>query len=332
MTLSQIRSRFKAPNGVLFYLLGVYVLLQFGWWAYMLVDLNAEIYQLKLQLLELSGSADPEKLILKGEFDKKLSLRVWMVLGEGAVFMTILLIGFRSVRKSISKELKLAAQQKNFLLSITHELKSPLAAVKLQLQTLNSRDLDQDKQKHLYTRALKDTKRLENLVENLLLVNKVESGKLPLAKTSIHVGEFLSKLLSDHYPDHLASQQLSLVNTNAMEIEADAMALESIMVNLIDNAIKYGQGSNVLVKADSSKENCRISVADQGIGIPESEREKVFERFYRMGNEEVRKTKGTGIGLYLVKLLVEEHEGRISVQSSEPKGTTLVVTLPIKKR
>lgn len=294
----------------------------------MLVNLNAEVYELKLELLQISGLAIPEQQILKADLDQKLSLRIWMVLGEGAVFVTILIFGFLAVRKSIDKELKLADQQKNFLLSVTHELRSPLAAVKLQLQTLNSRELPEDKKKQLYQRALGDTDRLEKLVENLLLVNKVESGKLPVDSIVFNLNEFVENTLKKHYPEQLESNLIEVHATEDIEVRLDPMTLQSIFFNLLDNALKYGNGSKVTISILKNQGEVKFRVADGGPGIPDSEKQKVFERFYRIGNEEVRKTKGTGIGLYLIKLLIEQHSGTIEATDNNPSGAVFTVTLP----
>jgi signal transduction histidine kinase len=322
-------NKLKAPKGTLIYLLGFYVLLQFAWWAYMLVSLNSEIYQLKLEILSNAGFPSSEQLILEGQLDQKLSLRIWMVLGEGAVFMIILLLGFWSVRRSISKELRVAEQQKNFLLSVTHELKSPLAAIKLQLQTLQSRQLPEEKRKQLYARALGDTNRLEKLVENLLLVNKVEAGRLPLDIQKMHVSEHVSNLISNSFSSEIEEGRIVSNIQKGLWANMDKMALDSIVLNLVDNALKYGSGSVVLLEVQANESDFLVlSVKDEGNGIPESEKEKVFDRFYRRGNENVRQTKGTGIGLYLVKLLITEHQGEISIENNHPSGAKFVVKLP----
>ncbi len=295
----------------------------------MLVNLNAEIYSLRREMLFFSELVAPEQLIQKAELDEKLTLRVWMVLGEGAVFMLILLLGFWAVRRSITKELNVAEQQKNFLLSITHELKSPLAAIKLQLQTLNTRVLPDEKRTELYRRALGDTDRLENLVENLLLVNKVESGGLPLNKEPINFSKFLEDRVCTTYSKEIEEGRLKMHIQPEIEADIDKMAMHSVFVNLIDNAIKYGGGSMVTIELSSDgTDSIDFSVSDGGNGIPNSEKNKVFERFYRRGNEEVRKTKGTGIGLYLVKLLVENHGGAITVADNSPTGARFIVKLP----
>ena len=319
----------QAPKGLLIYLLGFYVLAQFAWWAYMLVNLNAEIYGLKLDILALESMPGPELLINKGELDQKLALRIWMVLGEGAVFVSILLVGFWAVKRSIARELAVAEQQKNFLLSVTHELKSPLAAIKLQLQTLRSRNLDDERRSMIYSRALGDTDRLEKLVESLLLVNKVESGGLPLHKKRFNLVAQVNNVLRNSFSSEHDTDKIVFRSNAEVWISADEAAIETILSNLLGNALKYGEGSLVEVSLEETSTAVRLTVADNGPGIPEAEKKKVFERFYRRGNEEVRKTKGTGIGLYLVKLLVEQHGGTVAVSDNIPKGARFMVTLPV---
>ena len=323
------KKTFKAPKGALIYLLGFYVLVQFAWWAYMLVNLNAEIYTLKREMLVLSELVGPEQLIQKAQLDEKLSLSIWMVLGEGAVFVFILLLGFWAVRRSVAKQLVVAEQQKNFLLSITHELKSPLAAIKLQLQTLHTRNIPEEKRTQLYVRALGDTNRLESLVENLLLVNRVESGGLPLDREKMNLSKFLKELVEGTYAKQLEEKQLRLTIDSDIESSIDKMAFHSIVINLVDNAVKYGGSGAITVKLNlAEKDEIEFSVLDNGEGIPNSEKKKIFERFYRRGNEDVRQTKGTGIGLYLVRLLVERHGGVISVLDNKPNGAKFLVKLP----
>jgi signal transduction histidine kinase len=112
------------------------------------------------------------------------------------------------------------------------------------------------------------------------------------------------------------------------------MAMESVLINLIDNALKYGDGTtvNINLEKQAKGNSVLLSIADQGPGVSDEEKEKIFERFYRIGNEEVRKTKGTGIGLYLVKLLVESHQGTVKVSNNNPAGALFCVTIPVTKR
>lgn len=318
----------ERPRTPLVYFLGFYVLIQFSWWAFMLVELNSEIHQLRVEQMVSYTPHSPELQIQKAELDQKLTMRIWMVLGEGAVFVFILILGFWSVQKSIAKELALAEQQKNFLLSVTHELKSPLAAIKLFLQTLQSRKLPEEKKEQLYSKALLDTERLEKLIENLLLVNKVESGGFPLVRSEVDVSGLVSELALHTYQRQLESNVLQLEISSGITAHLDHMAFQSIFINLVDNAFKYGAGGKVSIQLKAATESFVLSVSDQGTGIATEERERIFERFYRQGNEDVRKTKGTGIGLYLVKLFVEKQGGTISVEDNLPKGTRFIVRIP----
>jgi two-component system phosphate regulon sensor histidine kinase PhoR len=321
----------SVPKRVLIYVLSGYVLIQFVWWAYMLVDLNSEAYHLRLELLTRSEMPAPEAQIQKTALDAKLSQRVWMVLGEGAVFVFILVLGFRALQRSISRELELSAQQKNFLLSVTHELKSPLAAIKLQLQTLAGRSLSDEKRHQIYVRALADTERLQGLVENLLLVNRVEAGKFPLEMKRTDISELTQQLIKRHFASELEKGVLTIVFEAGLWIACDHQAMESIVINLIENAQKYAVSSNIDIRIGKQGHSIMLSVADQGPGIPDIEKERVFQRFFRLGNEDTRSTKGTGIGLYLVRQLVEMQHGTIHVKDNVPKGTSFEVRLPAQQ-
>lgn len=325
-----MNKRIRLPSGKdwLIYLLGAYVLLQFGWWAYMLVDLNAEIYDLRFDALVASDLSAPEVQMLKAELDRKLSLRIWMVLGEGSVFMFLLLLGFYSVRKSIVKELRLARQQKNFLLSVTHELRSPLAAIKLQMQTLLRRDLDRERAAQLYARALHDAERLEKLVENLLLVNRLESGRSVLDMHTVCLTELVNEWLTNVNLERPDAEHVQADIEQDVHVKGDELALQSIFLNLLDNAFKYAPGAEVSIALRADEKEATLIVADRGAGVPEKDKRQVFERFYRAGSEETRKTKGTGIGLYLVRQLAETHGGSVSVSDNTPSGAVFTLKLP----
>ena len=159
-----------------FYLLVAYVVVQFVWWTYLMVDLNNEIYRHKTELNVLKGESLNQVVIQGNELNKKLHKRWIMIAGESSVFIALLLFGIFQIRNTFKKETELAQQQKNFLLSVTHELKSPIASAKLQLQTLQKHELERAKQKEIIANAIHDTDRLNNLVENMLLAAKIDNG------------------------------------------------------------------------------------------------------------------------------------------------------------
>src|SRR5690606_30289537 len=162
---------------VLFYLLTIYILLQFFWWAYLLIKLNIEHY---------------------GTDERGVgNLKVWMIIGEGSVFFIFLLAGIFLTQRTIKREIKLVRQQRNFLLSITHELKTPLAAIKLCMDTLTKRNnLDADQRNLLQNNVRENTERLSLLIENVLLATRIENGKDTLDKSEVNISELTQKLVT----------------------------------------------------------------------------------------------------------------------------------------
>ncbi len=301
---------------IIFYLLVIYIILQFGWWTKLLVDLNQELYQ---QKVEISLNGSPEYL---QEMNAALEKQIWMIAGEGSVFLIILAWGMTKVHKSFKKEVEVVAQQRNFLLSITHELKSPIASSKLYLQTLLKRDLSKEKQEEIIRKAIKDTDRLDMLVENILLATKIENSTLPLHKEHINLSAFITELIAHGIETTGQQHTTALHIDDGVEFPVDRVAFSSIVTNLYENAVKYSPaGSTITVTLQQHSNGILFSVADEGEGIPASEINKVFNKFYRLGNEETRKTKGTGLGLFIVKHFVTLHHGTIDVQNNSPKGT-----------
>jgi signal transduction histidine kinase len=211
-------------------------------------------------------------------------------------------------------------QQKNFLLSVTHELKSPIASVKLYLQTLEKRDLERSKQIELIQKAIAETNRLDHLVENILVTAQIDNHVLLIQKENRNLSDFFHEIIlefNEKYGIALKSEIQNDVNFGF-----DQLAFRSILVNLIENALKYSNSTpDISVKLWTSSNAIFVSIADQGIGIQDDEKLRVFEKFFRSGNEETRQSKGTGLGLYIVKYLVEHHQGSISITSNTPKGS-----------
>jgi signal transduction histidine kinase len=251
---------------------------------------------------------------------KKLSQKHLMILGEGLVFILLLLLGIIQTRKSFRRETRVIRQQKNFLLSVTHELKSPIASVKLYLQTLEKRDLERAKQIELIQRAIAETNRLDQLVENILVVAQIDNHVLLIQKENRNLSDFLCEIIHEFNEKNGITLKSEIQND--VNFAFDQLAFRSVLVNLIENALKYSNSKpDISVKLWTSTNVIFVSIADQGIGIQDDEKLRVFEKFFRSGNEETRQTKGTGLGLYIVKYLVEHHQGSISIRSNTPKGS-----------
>jgi len=252
-----------------------------------------------------------------------------MIFGESSVLLILMIFGISGIAKSRQKELALAKQQRNFLLSITHELKSPLAAIKLTLDTFKRRMLTPDQYKMLTRNALSDTERLNKLVEDLLLAARVEGG-YQYTFEEINLEELVLECIRISSLNFDGEIEFNNNYEDSILKSGDRTTLTSVILNLIENAIKYAKESKkIIVNLNKHKGNyvC-IEIADFGQGIPKEEQENIFNKFYRIGNEDTRKTKGTGLGLHIVKEVVLAHKGSISVRNNEPNGCVFSILLP----
>ena len=247
-----------------------------------------------------------------------------MIYSEGAVFFILLAIGIWQVRQSFKREIQLAQQQRNFLLSITHELKSPLASIKLAMQTLFKRSLPREKVLELSEVALADTDRLDAMLDNMLLAAKLETHNYLYQSEAVDFSALVTQVAKKSLlPKKI---DLSLEIQDQLVINGDPMALSSLVTNLIDNAIKYSDtGEQVKVKLVKEKNELLLEVIDSGPGVVDTEKEKIFEKFYRIGNEETRQTKGTGLGLFIVRTIASAHMGKVQHLDNKPQGSRFQV-------
>ncbi|CAN5428565.1 hypothetical protein BH10BAC1_BH10BAC1_03970 [soil metagenome] len=289
-------------------------------------QLNSENIRLKTELNLLKGES-PEDIVESGNLlNAKLHKRWIMISSEGAVFVFLLLLGGYQIRKTLKKETALAQQQKNFLLSVTHELKSPLASTKLQLQTLQKHDLERTKQKEILSNAISDTDRLNNLVENILLAAKIENSVFSLNKEQYNLSEYITEGINQTISSFNYHQKIVLAIEPNIQMQIDRTSFPSIILNLLENAVKYSpEKSTITIGLKKQNEKIILSVSDEGLGISAEEKINIFQKFYRVGNEETRNTKGTGLGLFIVNHLVEQHNGIISIKDNSPKGSVFEV-------
>lgn len=306
----------------------IYVLLQFCWWAYMLINLNQEVFLHKIELAKIQVREGTAQQSALQDLDKKLNLRFWMVAGEGVVFLSLLVFSIHRLLTAYNKEMELARQQKNFLLSITHEFKSPLAAVKLNMQTMQRHKLDDAKEKMIITSTIQEADRLNKLVENALMAAQIETHTYKLDKEKFDFSECIARTLQTRAVT-LDKVKIATDIDKDIYITGDCMAATSIVLNLIENAEKYsGPLPEIKVSLHHKNKEVILSVADNGVGIPDDEKEKIFEKFYRVGNEDTRNSKGTGLGLYIVKQLADMHHAKIIVTDNIPKGTVFKIIFP----
>jgi signal transduction histidine kinase len=248
-----------------------------------------------------------------------------MIAGEAFVFIIILTVGVIYVIRSYRKELFLSSRHKNFTLSITHELKTPIASSKLFAQTLIKKELTKDKQKEVLSKIVEDQNRLQKLVDNILLASKIDESNIKLNKEKIYVYNFINDICLN-----ISKNDNFCIDINKdLYFNVDVFYFTSVVQNLFENAIKYSSAdSKIIWKAELLSGKIIISISDEGKGISENEKLNIFKMFYRAETEETRKTKGTGLGLYLVYSIVKLHNGEISVKDNLPIGTKFIITLP----
>lgn len=312
---------------LLFYVLVTYVLLQFGWWTYLMFKQNQQIIELRLQVTELQYSNDPDLDERKKELENELRKKWMMAAGEGSIFLLLLVLGFFMIRKGFKKEAELARMQKNFLLSVTHELRSPMSSARLQMETLQKHQLDEEKKNKILSNTIHDLDRLNKMIENLLFSTRMDDKGWTLIKENINATEVLKKTIVRIMFNN-NSRKINVITPNDTPLVADIHAFEMICSNLVENAIKYSPvDTEITVSLEQHGDRIRLTVADKGPGVPDSEKENVFKRFYRLGNEETRKAQGTGIGLFIVKSLVDRHGGSIEVLDNGGGGAIFCVKL-----
>lgn len=306
----------------------VYVLLQFLWWEILLVRQTAQIIEEKQKILALSVS---DKLKLETELkelQQKQKIKTFMIVGEGTVFLLLLVFGVYKVKQAQNREEELSRQQNNFFLSITHELKTPIAATKLQLQTIQKQKPPAELQDQLIRNALFETERLNALIDNVLLASRMDSPGFRVQTQKANASELLPHILQRYYSKQLQEGKLILDAENGLFTNLDEQAFTSIVTNLVSNALKYSPEQDaVKISLKSINGICFLNVADKGPGISKNEKEKIFEKFYRAGNEETRRHQGTGLGLYIVKKLVDAQGWHLSLKSGMEQGAVFEIEM-----
>ena len=321
--INKLQISFKA----ILYFLFIYVLLQLFWWGTLLSKLNREVETIKYENIVLHK----QELQLANDsyhnFQAKIKQRNIMFLGEGFVFVVILCFGIYRLLKVMNAEYNLNQQQHNFLLSVTHELKSPLASAKLQIETLLKLKTDQLTQNKLLNNALIDIERLNLLTDNILTATQLENNNFMMHLENIDIVEFSENIIQKFQLTN-SNRKIQLHTNKSRYYKIDKTCFTSILYNLIENSIKYSDpNTEINVFVYSSNDELELIVADLGIGISDSDKEMVFKKFYRIGNEQTRKSKGTGLGLFIIKELVEILGGKCLIEDNIPKGTRFIVKL-----
>lgn len=262
---------------------------------------------------------------LNGEYAAKKKRR----LVEGSLFFFVLLTAFIWIYRSLVAAIEQNKQQNNFLLAVTHELKTPVAGIKLLLQTLR-RNLNEEQKETVLDQGLSESDRLADLVENILVASRLQEGELEQRKEQVNLSELSEQIISGMSRTFAQFTWKLFVPENAF-VSGDELALKLVLTNLLDNARKYSpEGTAITLRIEPAEKKSKwvVSVSDEGKGIPDKDKKRIFDKFYRVEEEIRRKTKGTGLGLFIVKEVLKMHGASVSVQNNEPKGTKFLILIP----
>ncbi|MGH2553303.1 MAG: sensor histidine kinase, partial [Chitinophagaceae bacterium] len=246
-------------------------------------------------------------------------------IGEGGLFFLVILVGAAFVYRSVRRQFFLQQQQQNFMMAVTHELKTPISITRLNLETMQKYNLDTDKQKKIIRTTLDETARLDFLANNILISSQLEGRRYHSAKDDLDFSSLMKDCIQDfrnRFPERMITSD---IDADA-DVKGDAILLQMMINNLLENALKYSiKESAITVSLKNSGSGIIMQVTDEGPGIADDEKKKVFSKFYRIGNEATRKTQGTGLGLYLCRKIAKGHNADIFVTDHKPCGSTFTV-------
>jgi signal transduction histidine kinase len=311
-----------------------YMIVAFSWWAVNLWRANEKTFLTETAYLELKMSLPNKGINLTQlqqtteyrAIEKKYHSNHRMIVYEGLFFVGCLILGLWMIDRGVTREVEAVRQRRNFMLSITHELKSPLAGMKLILETIGKRSLEPPQLQKLTHNGLKDANRLQQLIEDLLLAARLEVNWKPMQEplSLIDVVNPIADALKVRFPD----AKISLPKEKII-YEGDKQGITAVFQNLMENALKYSP-QDAILKVDwkkNEKDKLQLTFEDNGFGVANTEKEKIFEKFYRIGNEETRQTTGTGLGLHIVAQVIKAHGGSIRISDNQPKGSIFTVQL-----
>lgn len=313
--------RLRAISFVYWFLL-LYMVAALAWWFIALEKQNAVISSIELsELVKTDPAYDSKVQAIEAASSRKTT----QYIGEGLTFLVLILICAIYIYRAIRRQLRLSEQQQNFMMAITHELKTPIAVTQLNLETLQKRRLDEEKQQKLITNTLQEANRLNSLCNNILFAAQLDAGRYASAMQAMQLSDLVKTTVDEcaaRYPARTFNRQIQ----PEIQIEGDAFLLQLLISNLLENAVKYSPRDKAIeIKLASVHQQVKLEVIDEGPGVADTEKKKIFNKFYRVGNENTRRAQGTGLGLYLCRKICESHSAGIFVTDNAPKGSNFTV-------
>ncbi len=266
-------------------------------------------------------SINPTKLqqLEEERFQQK---NIWLY--QSILLLVLVASGIYGVYYSIDSIYQLNKRQNNFLLSVTHEFKTPIAAIRLMLQTSKNPKVKEEKKAELIENSIQNTFRLEELAENMLVSMQIENDKYQYALSTIDLSEMLNQVIDNQS----IKGEIAGTIEPGVTLTGDGFIMRMVANNLIENAFKYSDNKPIEVNLYMQGTKKVLEVKDIGVGIAKEDYKKIYKKFFRVQDEETRTTKGTGLGLFIVKQAVERHSGKVAVMANKPRGSVFIVELP----
>lgn len=310
---------------IIFVALVVFTVAQAAWWIVFmarLVDEKVDIAR------ELGGSTAYIEAMHQQEIHRQI-----MIGSEGVVFLLIVLAGAFLIYRSLTRTVELRFRQQNFLMAVTHELKTPIASIRVYLDTLQSDRIAIERKAEIMPRLRADVARLEQLVERVLEAGRFERSGYRLNREVFNLADLVRQRVRafEEVPSDGPVEVAATIPDRVM-FNGDRAATGRAIDAILENALKYRDGDRLRVTVELAVEGggVQIRIGDNGIGIDAPELRRIFERFYRVGNELTRRTSGTGLGLYLCREIVRAHGGDVTAASAGA-GTGTVFTIQLKR-
>lgn len=311
-----------------------YILLALAWWSILLYQKNKAYYELQLHIVSINKkyqSQEVSPFSSESELTRRYNRQRTMIIGETFFILASVGIGIWLMMRGFQREIHINRQRRNFLLSITHELKTPVTSVQLVLDTMLKHDLDPLRKKQIILQGLKETNRLNDTINKVLAAARIDQQYTPfLSNESVRI--MLETWVSDFqktWPKHHIQLEISPQLPDMLQLDWEG--LETVFRNLTENAAKYSPESSLIaVRVSKDAQHIYLEFKDQGTGIPDLEKSKVFDIFYRVGHEDQRTHKGSGLGLYLVREIITRNGGTIKLQNNKPTGCIFLISIPIQ--
>ncbi len=321
--MSIFKTKRLAGITIVYWFVLLYIIAALVYWFISLQHQNTRMSHLLLNELKHDEPRYSEKVAVILDAKRRKTAQY---IGEGSTFLVLILIGAVFVYRATKRQLKLSLQQQNFMMAVTHELKTPIAVTRLNLETMQKRRLEVQQQQRLINITLQEVNRLNSLCNNILLASQLDAGEYKISKNEVNLSELVKRVFND-FDTRNPSRLLAGDFEENLFVSGEEILLEMLMTNLVENAIKYSpKNAPVQLLLFKNASGINFTVKDEGPGIAEEERSKIFEKFYRVGNEATRTAKGTGLGLYLSKQIARDHNAEITLSNNGQKGSIFTVT------